>query len=162
MNDSPLSTATERIRPLDMPDPAEVAGLRRRRIVAHIVDVIIVAIIGAIAVIPATLLGVLSLGLLVGPLALLLALIPLLYHSLLVAGAQRGTFGHRFAGLKVEALDGTPANFLQAAAHWILFYVTVGFTWGLVLVWSFFNPRKRLLHDVLTGLTVRRRTGDGA
>lgn len=161
MNDSNLSTATETIRPLDAPDPAEVAGLRRRRIAAHIVDAAIVLLIGAVLAIPATLLGVLSFGLLAGPLALLLALVPLLYHALLVTGSKRGTFGHRFAGVKVEAPDGRAASFIQAGAHWILFYVTVGLTWGLVLVWSFFNPRKRLLHDVLTGLTVRRRNGGG-
>lgn len=159
MNDNSTTLMAATILP---PDPAEIAGLRRRRILAHLVDAAIVILIGAVLAIPATLLGVLSFGLLAGPMALLLALVPLLYHAFLVSGDKRGTFGHRFAGIKVETLDGRAANFIQAGAHWILFYLTVAFTWGLVLVWSFFNPRKRLLHDVLTGLTVRRRNGGGA
>jgi uncharacterized RDD family membrane protein YckC len=147
-----------------IPDRPEddVRSLRRRRVFAHLIDLIVGMILCGLAAIPAGILGVLSFGLLFGPLALALALIPLVYHATLVAGAKRGTWGHRLAGLTIETLEGARASWPQAAVHWALFYISVAFTWGLILVWSFFNPRKRLLHDVLTGMMVRRRPDDGA
>jgi uncharacterized RDD family membrane protein YckC len=81
---------------------------------------------------------------------------------MLISGPRRGTWGQRLADVELVPLAGTRASPLQAAAHFIVFYLSVAFTWGLILVWSFFNPRKRLLHDVLTGLVARRRKADEA
>ena len=54
---------------------------------------------------------------------------------------------------EVEARGEKP-GFLQGAMHVILFYLSVSFTGGLILLLTFFNSRKRLIHDMLIGATV--------
>jgi uncharacterized RDD family membrane protein YckC len=137
------------------PDADDFGGLRRRRIFAWMVD-------GAICFVLAMAAGLVvwPLSWMFPPLLALLALVPLLYNALLISGPRRGTWGQRLTGVEIVPLNGDRANFLQAASHFIVFYLSVAFTWGLILVWSFFNPRKRLLHDVLTGLVARRRKAE--
>jgi uncharacterized RDD family membrane protein YckC len=144
-------------------DRAAYAGLRRRRIAAWAIDAAICFLLACAAAIPATFLGILSFGLLWGPAWLLVALVPLAYHAVLVAGSRRSTWGQRLMGMRFETPDGRQAGFLQAAAHWVLFYLSVGFTAGLILVWALFNANKSLVHDLAVGLEARRaRPGAGA
>jgi uncharacterized RDD family membrane protein YckC len=137
-------------------DRAAYGGLRRRRIAAWAIDAAICFLLTCAAAIPATFLGLLSFGLLWGPAWLLVALVPLVYHATLVSGSRRSTWGQRLMGLRFETPDGRQAGFLQAGAHWVLFYLSVGFTAGLILVWTLFNPNKSLIHDLAVGLEARR------
>lgn len=146
------------IERFDAPQDADdVRGLRRRRVFAWAMD-------GAICFVLAMVAGLLiwPLSLFFPPLLALLAFVPLVYNAMLISGPRRGTWGQRLAGVELVPLVGARASVLQAAAHFIVFYLSVAFTWGLILVWSFFNPRKRLLHDVLTGMVARRRKAEGA
>lgn len=153
------TTLPAEIERLDAPpDADDVRGLRRRRVFAWAVD-------GAICFVLAMVAGLViwPLSLFFPPLLALLALVPLIYNALLISGPRRGTWGQRLAGVELVPLVGGRASLLQAGAHFIVFYLSVAFTWGLILAWGFFNPRKRLLHDVLTGLVARRRkTEDGS
>ncbi len=143
------------------PPAGDVSGLRRRRCFAWAIDAVICTLLAGLAAIPAFFLGVLTLGLLWGPAWILVALVPLIYHAVLVSGPRGATWGQRFAGVEFVALIGGRASFLQAAVHWVLFYVGVAFTGGLILVWSLFAPQKALLHDQVAGLFARRAPGTG-
>ena len=87
----------------------------------------------------------------------LLGLVPLAYHTLLVSGRHSATLGMRAFGLQMHSWNGERPVFLQALAHTALFYVTVGATASLILLFALFNQRRRTLHDVLTGLLKLRR-----
>lgn len=137
-------------------DRSAYGGLRRRRIVAWAIDAALCLLLTCAAAIPATFLGLLSFGLLWGPAWLFVALVPLVYHAVLVSGARRSTWGQRLMGLRFETPDGRQAGFLQAGAHWVLFYLSVGFTAGLILIWTLFNSNKSLIHDLAVGLEARR------
>jgi uncharacterized RDD family membrane protein YckC len=49
---------------------------------------------------------------------------------------------------------GAPCYFLLGAVHAIAYWITVSVLTPLVLVVGFFNPRRRLLHDLLVGTVV--------
>jgi len=140
----------------------DLSGLRRRRSFAWAIDAAICCVLAAIAAIPAFLLGVFSFGILWAPAWLAVALVPMFYHAILLAGPRGATWGMRFAGVEFTALvgggigRGGRASFLQAAVHWVLFYMGVGFTGGLILLWSLFDPNKALLHDRICGLAANR------
>ena len=102
------------------------------------------------------LLTVLSFGLLAPGLWFLFGLIPLAYHTLLVGGRHAATFGMRALDIELRSWDGARPGYLQALAHAALFYLTVGATASLVLLFALFNRRKRTLHDVLTGMLMVR------
>jgi uncharacterized RDD family membrane protein YckC len=137
-------------------DGVRFAGLRRRRMLGWALDVAICFGLTGAAAIPATFLGLLSFGILWAPAWFVVGLIPLLYNAILISGSGRSTWGQRLAGVRVETPDGNAAGFLQAGVHFILFYLGLAFTGGLIVLWSLFNPRKALVHDILSGLEARR------
>ncbi len=133
-----------------------LAGLRRRRSFAWLVDIAICSLLFWIAAVPAFFVGVFTFGLLWGPAWIAVALVPMVYHAVLVSGSRGATWGQRLAGVEFVGLLGARASFLQAAIHWVLFYMGFVFTGGLIALWSLFNPKKALLHDQIAGLLARR------
>jgi uncharacterized RDD family membrane protein YckC len=142
---------------------ADFSGLRRRRMFAWAVDAAICGVLAAVASIPAFFLGIFSFGVLWAPAWLAVALVPLFYHAILLAGPRGATWGMRFCGVEFTAIAGSGRpRFLQAAVHWVLFYMGVAFTGGLVLLWSLFDPNKALLHDRICGVSAHRAAGRAA
>lgn len=125
------------------------------RIVAYLIDAVIVGVLLACAFAVGLVLTVLTLGLaapLLGFLSFAVVLIG--YSSFLVGGRKSSTFGMRMMGLEVRTVEGQRPDFIRAAVHVILFYVLhVPFFFLLLLV-ALFNPQRRLAHDFLTGLMI--------
>ncbi len=133
-------------------DPALVEGCILRRIVGYIVDV---GILGALGF-GVHLLVFISLGLLAPLLYPLLVLLPLVYHTLLVASPASATLGQRLVGVTVRTDRGEQPGLLQAFVMVCLFYLTLTLTSGLLLLWCLFDDRGRCLHDILSGTLVVR------
>ncbi len=134
--------------------PQYYAGVVAKRVLAYLVDVVLIALMWAVLWVLVSALTVMSLGLL-GPLLWpSLALVPLAYHSLLIGGEQSATIGMRLFGIEVRTWDGRRPGYLQAALVTIVFYVSVALTGWLVLVVALFNNQRRTLHDYLCGTIV--------
>jgi uncharacterized RDD family membrane protein YckC len=150
-------------RDAGMPDPVTHAelfdGLLWRRTVAYLIDVCVIGAIMIAAWIVFALLTVLSFGLLGPGLWFLFGLIPLTYHTLLVGGRYGATVGMRLFDLELRSWNGERPVFLQALAHAVLFYLTVGATGCLILLFALINKRSRTLHDVLSGMLMVRTSG---
>ena len=139
--------------------PDMLEGVIWRRVTAYAVDLVIIAIIIGlffVVFVPAT---VITFGLL-SPMFGLLGVIPFAYHVLLVGGRGAATLGQRLFDLRVMDTSGARPDYVQAAALCVLFYLTLALT-GFLLLFVFFNPQRRTLHDWLSGTIVvrRRRTG---
>jgi uncharacterized RDD family membrane protein YckC len=150
-------------RDIGMPEPATHPELFDsvlwRRTLAYLIDLCVIGGILIAAWIVFALLTVLSLGLLGPGLWFLFGLIPLAYHTLLVGGRHGATIGMRLVDLELRSWDGERPVLLQALAHAALFYLTVGATGCLILLFSLINKRRRTLHDVLSGMLMVRRSG---
>jgi uncharacterized RDD family membrane protein YckC len=150
-------------RDAGMPDPITHAelfdGVLLRRAVAYLIDLCVIGAILIAAWIAFALLTVLSFGLLGPGLWFLFGLIPLAYHTLLVGGRHGATIGMRFVDLELRSWDGYRPTFPQALAHAVLFYLTVGATGCLILLFTLINRRRRTLHDVLSGMLMVRSSG---
>ncbi len=131
-------------------------GLIGRRVVAYLVDIVVIALVSVLAMAAFAVLGVLSFGVLSPALALVLPLVPLTYHTALIGGPASATLGMQLFGLEVWRIDGGRPGHLQAALLTIVFYVTAGITSWLVLLVALFNGRARTLHDYLCGTFVVR------
>ena len=131
-------------------------GVIVRRVVAYLVDLIIIALATLLAMATFAVLGVLSFGVLSPALAVMLPLIPLTYHTAFIGAPASATLGMRLFGLEVRRIEGGRPGYLQAALLTIVFYVTVGVTSWLVLLVALFNGRSRALHDYLCGTLVVR------
>ncbi|MCW3476170.1 RDD family protein [Limobrevibacterium gyesilva] len=130
-------------------------GVMFRRIIAWVLDAVLIALLCAGAWTFLVFFGVLTLGL--GfPLLGLLPVIPVLYHWLTIASAMSATPGQAMMGLVVRRNDdlGSPTP-LQALVFTVLFYVTV----ALGVIWmgvALLTVRHRTFHDMLSGLVVVR------
>jgi uncharacterized RDD family membrane protein YckC len=132
--------------PNPMSHPELFDGVMFRRIIAYLIDAIILS--GTILFL--WFLVMMTLGLL-GPIAALITpVIPIAYHSLLIGGPNSATIGMRMMGIEVRRLDGARPELVQALLQTLLFYATLALT-GLLLIAALFNDRRRCLHDWLSG-----------
>lgn len=132
-------------------------GIAIRRVLAYVIDLVLVGVLLALATIAGVVLTVLTLGL-AGPLLGLISFAVILvgYTTLLVGGPRSATFGMRLVGIEVRRLDGRRPDYVLAGVSVILFYVLhVATSWLLLLV-ALFNRRGRLVQDFLCGTVVVR------
>lgn len=142
--------------PLAAYEAALTEGVVRRRILAGLVDMVLVGLLLLLAWLVGMAIGLVTLGLGFGLLGLL-PVIPVLYNWLFVgmAGATPGQFLLGLAVRRNEDL-GPPGG--GEALVWALgFAITMGFTLGLLWLCAvLLTVRKRALHDMLPGLVVVR------
>jgi uncharacterized RDD family membrane protein YckC len=150
-------------RDAGMPEPGThpelFEGVLWRRALAYLIDVCVIGMILIAAWIVVMVLTVASFGLLGPALWFLFGLIPLAYHTVLVGGPRSATIGMRVFDLELRSWDGARPALLQALAHAAIFYVTVGATCSLNLLFALINKRWRTLHDVLSGMLMVRSSG---
>ncbi len=130
-------------------------GIRTKRLIAYAIDIVCIFCISVVATLIATIMGIVSLGLLSPLLAVGLALIPLAYHTLTIGSDWNATVGMRVMGIEVYLYSGDKPDYLTAFIHSGLFYVSLALTSSLILLVSLLNPKGRLVHDYLTSSGVR-------
>ena len=141
--------------PVKQPELFE--GVLPRRVVAFLIDFIIIAIPVGLAAMFIFAFGIVTLGLgfvlyfLLSPAALIWALV---YFGLTLGGPNSATIGMRVMDLQMRTSYGTPAYFVLGAVHAIAFWFTVSFFTPFVLLVAFFNERRRLLHDIMLGTVI--------
>jgi uncharacterized RDD family membrane protein YckC len=142
-------------------NPELFDGVLARRLIAFVIDLIILAIpvLFLAMFIVATTIATLGLAgiffALLSPLFWpLIVLWALCYYGLCFGGPASATIGMRVMELEMRTWYGAPAYFLLGAVHAIAYWLTVSFLTPFVLVVGFFNERRRLLHDILVGTVV--------
>jgi uncharacterized RDD family membrane protein YckC len=150
--------------------PELFEGVLARRVMAFLVDLILISIPLIFLAIFIFVFGLVTLGLgwflffLMSPIAVIWAL---LYYGLTLGGAASATIGMRVMELEMRTWYGAPSYFVLGAVHAVGFWLTVSFLTPFILLVALFNDRKRLLHDMLLGTIVinneaRARTLRGA
>ena len=131
-------------------------GVLWRRFWAWVIDLAFIAVLATALWLVMFMLGVLTLGLGFG-LMVLLPAVPLVYHTLFLAGPGCATPGQSLLGLVVRRdADMGPPDLVQAIVFtgglWLTLSVGV---WPLAI--ALFTDRRRALHDIVSGLVVIRR-----
>jgi uncharacterized RDD family membrane protein YckC len=137
-------------------EDALLAGVRSRRCLGWLIDLLLVGLLVGTLWASLLLLGLLTFGLgwwLLG----LVPLAPFAYHCLFLTSSMSATPGQAMFGLVVRRDDDLgPPSLAQAVISTLLFYLTLA-TSGLLLLVALFTQRKRTLHDLASGLVVVRR-----
>ena len=137
--------------------PELFEGVLPRRVIAFIIDVVIIAVPIVLAAIFIFLLEIVTLGVgwvlywVFSPAAIVWAVF---YYGLTFGGPQSATIGMRLVDIEMRTWYAAPAYFVLGAAHAILYWVSVSALTPLVLLVCFFNHRRRLLHDIVLGAIV--------
>ena len=134
-------------------EPELFDTIRRRRVFAFGIDLMLIALVWCVAAAIVFVLGILSFGLAWQLYAALWPLVALGYVALTVGGPKAATPGMTMVGLTVRMWYGPRPDWLIAAMHAVAFYISMLAT-PLVLVVGLFSDRKRLLHDMLLGIVV--------
>jgi len=129
-------------------------AVRRKRIFAFIIDVVIVALLSLFAHLLIGVLGLFTFGLAWLLWGSIYPVVAILYCGLTMGGPRQATLGMAAMGLVFRVDNGMPATFVYGAAHVILFYLSVSFLTPFILLVSLFSPRKRLLHDMVLGVVI--------
>jgi uncharacterized RDD family membrane protein YckC len=135
-------------------NPELFEGVLARRVVAFIIDLIIITIplVGAAMFI--FVFGLVTLGLgwmlfwLLSPASVIWALV---YYGATLGDPASATIGMRAMEIELRTWYGAPAYFVLGAVHAIVFWISVSLLTPFILLVGLFNGRRRLLHDMLVG-----------
>jgi uncharacterized RDD family membrane protein YckC len=137
--------------------PELFEGVLARRVVAFLIDLMVISVPLIFLAIFIFMFGLVTLGLgwflffLMSPIAVIWAL---LYYGFTLGGAASATIGMRMVDLEMRTWYGSPSYFVLGAVHAIGYWLTVSFLTPFVLLVPLFNDRRRLLHDMLVGTIV--------
>ena len=135
-------------------DPELFEGVMARRVVAFVIDVVIIAAPLITASVFIFVLGIVTFGLgwalywLLSPASVLWALV---YYGITLGGPASATIGMRAMEIEMRTWYGSPAYFVLGAVHAVVFWISVSMLSPFILMVGFFNTRRRLLHDLLVG-----------
>lgn len=136
-------------------EPQLYAGVLGKRGLAFLVDMLVLGFFELVALLVVVLLGFVTFG--VGWMLFALpffSIVAVLYVAFTLGGPKAATPGMQLLGLTIRSLDGGPIGPLLAAAHVILYWVSMSLLTPLILVLGLFSNRKRLLHDMLIGAVI--------
>jgi uncharacterized RDD family membrane protein YckC len=137
--------------------PELFEGVLARRVVAFIIDLIIIALPLVAASMFIFVLGLITFGLgwalfwLLSPASVIWALF---YYGATLGSPASATLGMRAMEIEMRTWYGAPAYFVLGAVHAIVYWVSVSVLTPFILVVGFFNARRRLLHDMLVGTVI--------
>jgi uncharacterized RDD family membrane protein YckC len=141
--------------PVTQPELFE--GVPARRVVAFLIDLLVITVPLIFVAIFIFMFGLVTLGLgwflffFYGPIAVIWALI---YYGITFGSPASATIGMRAVDLEMRTWYGAPCYFVLGAVHAIAFWLTVSFLTPFILLVALFNDRRRLLHDMLVGTIV--------
>lgn len=138
-------------------NPELFDGVLARRVIAFVIDVIIIAVPVLVAALFIFVSGFVTFGLawllfwLLWPGATIWAIV---YYGMTFGSPASATIGMRVMDLEMRTWYGAPAYFVLGSVHAVVFWITISFLTPLILVIGFLNERRRLLHDIVLGTVV--------
>jgi len=148
--------------PSRLPDPSTAPelfeGLLTRRSFAFLVDMVLIGTLVLALSFVALIAGFLTFGLAWLLLAVVVPISIVLYYAATLGSHKRATLGMRAMDLVLTPTRGAPRGGWLAVLHAAVFWVTVWISWPLSLVFVLFTPRRQMIHDLVVGTLVVRRS----
>lgn len=127
-------------------------GILSKRVLAFIIDAILIVALMIPAALLVLFLGIVTLGIgwmLYPP---LFAVVALGYVALTMGTERSATLGMRVTGIEMRTWKGEKMFPLLAIMHALIFWFSNGILTPLILLVALFTRRKQLLHDLLLGV----------
>jgi uncharacterized RDD family membrane protein YckC len=145
-----------------LPDPEThpelFEGILVRRAIAYLIDLVVLGAVTTAILLVGLVVGVVTLGLgfLALPVALPIAI--LAYYALTLGSPMRATLGMRAMDIVLTPARGRPLDGWAILIHPLVFWVTIWISWPFTLAVAFFTPRRQLIHDLICGTLMVRRS----
>lgn len=145
-----------------LPDPQTAPelfeGLLTRRVFAFVIDVIVMSMMIVAFSLVGLIAGFLTFGL--GWLALTVV-VPasiVLYYAATLGSPRRATLGMQAMDIVLTPTRGQPLDGWMAFIHAGVFWITTWISWPVSLLFALFTPRRQMIHDLITGTLMLRRS----
>ena len=132
-------------------------GILPRRVIAFVIDLIIIVIPLIVGWVFIFVFGLVTFGFgwalfwLMSPGSVIWALV---YYGMTLGGPASATIGMRVMEIEMRTWYGAPSYFVLGAVHAIVFWISLSVLTPFILLVAFFNARRRLLHDMLVGTVI--------
>ena len=137
--------------------PEYFAGVLPRRVMAFLLDVLVIGLPVLLAGLFIFLFGLVTFGLgwfLYWLLPAAATIWAVLYYGLCFGSPASATLGMRVMEIEMRTASGARAYFLLGAVHAVVYWISVSALTPLILLVGLANARGRLLHDFLLGTVV--------
>lgn len=151
----PIDIKPHAYDPVTQPEMFE--GVLARRVLAFVIDFVIISIPVVLAAMFIFAFGIVTLGLgfaLYWLLPAATVVWAIFYFGVTLGGPASATIGMRVVDLEMRTWYGGPAYFVLGAVHAVAFWLSISALTPFILLVAFFNERRRLLHDIVLGTVV--------
>ncbi|WP_323014619.1 RDD family protein [Devosia sp.] len=148
-----------------LPDPETAPelfeGVLTRRVIAYFIDLAIMAVMAVMVMalsIVAAILGFFTFGLAWGSLILVIPASVVIYYAATLGSHRRATIGMQMTDIVLTPTRGQPLDGWMAFLHALVFWITFWISWPLSLIFALFTPRRQMIHDLIVGTLMVRRS----
>jgi uncharacterized RDD family membrane protein YckC len=145
-----------------LPDPSTAPelfeGVLTRRVFAFVIDLIVMgamilsfALVGLVA-------GFVTFGLAWLALVFVVPATIVLYYGATLGSPRRATMGMQMMDIVLTPTRGQPLDGWMAFIHAGVFWITTWISWPISLLFALFTPRRQMIHDLVTGTLMVRRS----
>jgi uncharacterized RDD family membrane protein YckC len=156
MTDTPHPGHAELPNPQTAPELFE--GVLSRRVMAFVIDFVLLLIISGILFVAGVIFGILTLGLGLLALPLVLPFAIVGYYALTLGSPARATIGMQAMDIVLTPTRGAPLDGWKILIHPLIFWITCWIAWPVSLAFALFTPRREMVHDLVTGTLMVRRS----
>ena len=146
----------------ELPDPASAPelfeGVLTRRVIAFFIDMAIMIAMTVVVSIAGVVVGFLTLGLAWVALPFVILFVLLAYYALTLGSHGRATIGMSIMDLVLTPTRGAPLDGWAILVHPLIFWITVWIAWPFSLLIALLTPRREMVHDLITGSLMLRRS----
>jgi uncharacterized RDD family membrane protein YckC len=146
----------------NLPDPASAPELfesvLQRRVLAFLIDSVIMIFVTAMVSLVGAIAGFFTLGLAWIALPVVIPLVILGYYVVTLGSHNRATIGMAAMDLVLTPTRGAPLDGWKILIHPLVFWITVWLAWPVSLVIALLTPRREMVHDLIAGTLMLRRS----
>ena len=138
--------------------PALFENLLPRRVVAYFIDLAVILVISFALALAGLIAGFFTLGVAWFALPVIIPVAILAYYAITLGSPSRATLGMTAMDLVLTPTRGKPLDGWRILIHPIVFWITVWLAWPLSLAFALFTPRQQMVHDLIAGTLMLRRS----
>lgn len=145
-----------------LPDPSTAPELFEeiltRRVVAYLIDLVLIGGITIGLSVIALILGLFTFGLSLLSLAFVVPAAVVIYYAFTLGSPRRATVGMQVMDIVLTPTRGQPLDGWMAIFHAALFWLTFWISWPVTILFALFTPRRQMIHDLIMGTLMVRRS----
>lgn len=146
----------------DLPNPATspelFESLLTRRVVAFVIDCVVMMVLIAAVSVAAGILGLLTLGLAWLAFPVIVPVVFVAYYAVTLGSPGRATLGMRAMDIVLTPMRDQPLDGWMAMLHVLVFWVSCAVLTPFILAIGLITNRRQLLHDMILGVLMVRRS----